>query len=246
MFAVNVSPEKLRSGFSLVGAFVDQCTVECSEGKMKVSAVDTAQIGLVNMTVSDCFFETFEYSGNPFTVPLKRFSNVIELCVDVGEPVSLRVDEPENTLHVQCDGLSYSLSLVEPESVTPVPEIPEIDVSCSATFEAKELRKTVSAGNMFSDFVTFRSNNTRVTVSGGGENNVVLSKKNHGLIEFDGGNADSTFKTSYLTSILDEIDDGECVTVNFGVDCPAFVEFSPTNLDCSIEYVLAPRIKASD
>lgn len=245
MLAIKIDPEQLYSVFSPFGAFVTECSVNVSKDGMNVSAVDVARIGLVNMTVGASVFKSFEANGESFGLPVNRFLDVVSLCENIDDVLYMRFNESENTLEMQCGGLYYSLSLLEVDSIKHVPEVPDLDLSCSATFKSSELTDAVSAGSMFSDFVTFRSNGSKVSVSGGGENNAILSKNHSELVRFNGGDANSTFKASYFNSILNEIDEEREITIDFGIDYPALVTFSPVNMDCSVEYVLAPRIKGS-
>ncbi len=246
MLAIKTEPEQLHSVFSPFSAFVTECTVKSFKDGISVSAVDTASIGLVNMDVKGNIFDSFEANEESFGLPVNRFLDVLRLCETIDDVLYMRFNESENTLEIECGGLYYSLSLLETSSVKPVPEVPDLDLTCSVTFESGELTDAVSAGNMFSDFITFRSDGSKVSVSGGGENNAILSKNGSDLVFFEGENANSTFKASYFDSILSKIGDEEELTVDFGIDYPALVTFSPKNIDCSIEYVLAPRIKGSD
>lgn len=245
MLAIKTEPEQLYSIFSPFSAFINECVVKSSKEGIRVSGVDTASIGLVNMDVRKDAFNSFEANQESFGLPVNRLLDILSLCETIGSMLYMRFNESENTLEIECGGLYYSLSLLETSSVKKVPEVPELDLTCSVTFKSSELSDAVAAGNMFSDFITFRSDGSKVSVSGGGENNAILSKNSAELVFFEGENANSTFKASYFESILSEISDEEEITIDFGVDYPALVTFSPKKVDCSIEYVLAPRIKGS-
>lgn len=245
MFVVTIDSEKAHSIFSPVGAFVSDCNVDVCEDGVNISAVDDARIGLVNVDIGSGAFKSFESSGESFNLPINRFLNVLDLCVDLGEELHIMFNESENTLEIGCGGLFYSLSLLE-KGVQDAPEVPELDFTSSATFKLEDLDDAVSAGNVFSDFVTFRSNNSKMSISGGGENNAKLIKSDEELFEFKGGKADSTFKASYFSSILNLFPDGEKIKIKLGVDYPVLIEASLEKECCDVEYVLAPRIKAED
>lgn len=242
MFAATVYPGTLRSLFSPVGAFVNECEVRVSESGVSVSAVDDASIGLVNMVVDKDVFDSFEADECKFGLPVNRFLKVLDLCSENGEKLYLMFNESENTLEIEFNGLYYSLSLLELKSVKDVPEIPDLDLSCLAGFSAAELEDAISASDMFSDFITLQSNGSKVSVSGGGENNAVLMKSGSELLQFNGGKADSTFKISYFKSIVNSVSDEEKIIIESGVDYPSFVTVSPGDTECTIEYLLAPRI----
>jgi len=72
---------------------------------------------------------------------------------DTGQLIQLELDEETRKLHIQIDGLEYTLALIDPDSIRQEPDIPDLDLPAEVVLEGKDVNRSVTAADMVSDHI---------------------------------------------------------------------------------------------
>ena len=128
MFKAIVSADTLKTTLDSVSVLVDECKIHLEEDGLEIRAVDPANVGMVDLSLSADAFESYEADGGLIGVNLSRLEDIAGMA-DAGQLVSLELDEETRKLHIQIDGLEYTLTLIDPDSIRQEPDIPDLDLA---------------------------------------------------------------------------------------------------------------------
>jgi len=97
-------------------------------------------------------FESYEADGGLIGVDLSRLEDIAGMA-DTGQLIQLELDEETRKLHIQIDGLEYTLALIDPDSIRQKPDIPDLDLPAEVVLEGKDVNRSVTAADMVSDHI---------------------------------------------------------------------------------------------
>jgi proliferating cell nuclear antigen len=248
MFAVTISPSDLESAFNSVDALVDECKMHISEEGVSVTAVDPANVGMVDLTLPRSVFESYEADDHTLGLPLERFLNIVHLFSqnDTDAPARIFLNEETRKVRLECGGLDYTMSLIDPDSVTKEPEIPQIDLAADITLDQSDFDRSIKASNMVSDYVMLgATSDGEFYVSAEGDtDDVKVELDGEDLIEINAGDAESLFSLEYLKEINKAIPANTPVTLELGPEYPIMINFLLIDGQADVLFMLAPRISS--
>jgi len=172
-----------------------------------------------------------------------------------GDTVEMELDEETRKLLIRIDGLRYTLSLIDPDSIHQEPNVPDLDLPGDITVAGRELRRGVKAAGMVSDHMAFGVSQKGSDGSGddetfymraeGDTDDVRVDLGGDEIIELETGgeNAESLFSLDYLDSMAKAIPNDAAVAVEVGDDYPVKMNFDVAGGDAKVTYLLAPRIE---
>ena len=126
-FSALVPVETLQDAIEPVSALVAECKIRLNDDGLSIRAVDPANIGMVDMSLAKSAFESYEADGGVIGVNLDRFEDVLSMG-DSGDLVSFDLNEQTRKLDIHISGLSYTLVLIDPDSIRQEPNIPELEL----------------------------------------------------------------------------------------------------------------------
>jgi len=109
MFKAIVSAETLGTALDSVSVLVAECKIHLEEDGIAIRAVDPANVGMVDLSLDAAAFESYEADGGIIGVNLSRLEDIVGMA-DSGQLVELELDEETRKLHIQIDGLEYTLA----------------------------------------------------------------------------------------------------------------------------------------
>ncbi len=246
MFAATIEPETLENAFAPVYSLVDECKLKIGEDGIDVRAVDEANVGMVELSLSSEAFESYEADSHTVGFPLVRFADIVSLFRKNGDIAHLYLDEETRTLRMEAGGLDYTLSLVDPDSIRKEPEIPNLNLTASITLTGKAFNRSVNAADMVSEHLQFGSTSNGVFyVEAEGDTDDVFVEFNvdgDHVSELEPGDAESLFSIEYLRDMGKPIPDEKETTVEIGSEFPVLITYNIADSAVNIQYVLAPRI----
>jgi proliferating cell nuclear antigen len=246
MFKAIVSASTFRDALDSVSVLVDECKIRLNEDELGIRAVDPANVGMVDLTLEAAAFESYEADGGVIGVNLARLEDIAGMA-NSGDLVHLELDEETRKLHIRIDGLSYTLALIDPDSIRQEPDIPDLDLSSEIVVEGAQLDRGIKAADMVSDHIRLRVDEDTETFfieAQGDTDDVDLELGRDDLIDLTAGPADSLFSLDYLKDMNKAIPGDAEVTVELGEEFPVKLHYEFAEGQGHVTYMLAPRIQS--
>ena len=201
---------------------------------------------MADVSLPERAFESYEADGGVIGVDLDRLQDVLSMGSS-GDLAKLELNEETRKLHIQIGELSYTLALIDPDSIRKEPDIPDLDLPADVAFEGSELSRAVTAADLVGDHVSLEAapDEQEFVVSAQGDtDDVEVVLGNDELADADvGAAAESLFSLDYLSDMARPIGADVIVSFRLGSEMP--VKFRYQNGDASVQHLLAPRIQSS-
>ena len=246
MFKAIVSASTLRDALDSVSVLVDECKIRLNEEDLSIRAVDPANVGMVDLTLDAAAFESYEADGGVIGVNLGRLEDIAGMA-NSGDLVHLELDEETRKLHIEMEGLSYTLALIDPDSIRQEPDIPELDLPASIVVEGAQLDRGIKAADMVSDHIALRVDEAEEAFyieAQGDTDDVDLKLERDDLIDLTAGPANSLFSLDYLKDMNKAIPKDTEVTIELGEEFPVKLHYEFAEGLGHVTYMLAPRIQS--
>jgi proliferating cell nuclear antigen len=246
MFEAIVSASTLGDALDSVSVLVDECKIRLNEDGLAIRAVDPANVGMVDLELEAAAFESYEADGGVIGVNLARLEDIASMA-NAGDLVHLELDEETRKLHIRMDGLSYTLALIDPDSIRQEPDIPDLDLSAEIVVEGAQLGRGITAADMVSDHIRLRVDpdaGAFLVEAQGDTDDVDLELGRDDLIDLKAGAADSLFSLDYLKDMNKAIPGDAEVTVELGEEFPVKLHYEFAEGLGHVTYMLAPRIQS--
>ena len=246
MFKAIVSASTLRDSLDAVSVLVDECKIRLNEEELSIRAVDPANVGMVDLTLEAAAFESYEADGGVIGVNLTRLEEVAGMA-NADDLIHLELDEETRKLHIEVEGLSYTLALIDPDSIRKEPDIPDLDLPAEITLEGAQLNRGITAADMVSDHIRLRVDETDETFhieAEGDTDDVDLQLESEDLITLTAGPADSLFSLDYLKDMNKAIASDAEVRVELGEEFPVKLHYEFAEGLGNVTFMLAPRIQS--
>ncbi len=246
MFNAIVSAETLGAALDAVSVLVDECKVHLEEEGLRIRAVDPANVGMVDMELDASAFESYEADGELVGVNLARLEDIAGMA-DAGQLVQMELDEETRKLHIQIDGLEYTLALIDPDSIREEPDIPDLDLPAELVLEGRNIDRAVTAADMVSDHIALgveEADELFYVDAEGDTDDVHFELGPEDLISLTPGPAHSLFSLDYLKDMNKAIPKDAEVTVELGEEFPVKMHFEFAEGQGHVTFMLAPRIQS--
>ena len=246
MFKAIVTAATLQDVLDAVGALVEECKIHLDEDGIAIRAVDAATVGMVDVRLSAEAFESYDADGGLIGVNLGRLADIASMAA-ADDVILFELEEETGKLHIQLDGLEYTLALIDPDSIRQEPDIPDLDLPSRIVLEGADLNRAVRAADMVSDHIAMGvdTDTEEFYVDAEGDtDDVHLALGADELIALDVGSAHSLFSLEYLKEMNSAIDSDAEVVIDLGEEHPVTLGFQIAEGQGEVTYMLAPRIQS--
>ena len=268
--AVATDASETEAGFKAIGEqqyfaeFFEQFDALAEEMKLHLDSgglfgivVDPASVAMCRDSLDREAFNHYSASGGVIGLNISRILDILGMGNNE-DLVELELDTETRKLHIQVDGLSYTLALIDPDSIRKEPEIPEdLDLPATMTVAVADLKRGIKAADMVSDHIRFRTGTSddgklaAYIEAEGDTDDVDLELTHEELVSIDASpdDGDSLFSLDYLKDIRKPIPNDAEVRVELGEEHPIKLHYGHTEMDedalagdCTV--MLAPRISS--
>jgi proliferating cell nuclear antigen len=246
MFKAIVGASTFQDALDSVSVLVDECKIRLNEEEFSIRAVDPANVGMVDLTLEAAAFESYDADGGVIGVNLARLEDIAGMA-NSGDLIRLELDEETRKLHIEIDGLSYTLALIDPDSIRQEPDIPDLDLASEIVVEGAQLDRGIKAADMVSDHIRLRvdeADEAFFIEAEGDTDDVNLKLDREDLIALSAGPADSLFSLDYLKDMNKAIPSDAEVTVELGEEFPVKLHYGFAEGLGNVTFMLAPRIQS--
>ncbi len=249
MFRAIVSSGTLQAALDSVSVLVDECKIRLDEDELTIRAVDPANVGMVDLSLSASAFESYETDGGVIGVDLDRLEEFVGMA-DSDQLIELELDEETRKLHVTIDGLEGTLALIDPDSIRKEPDEDSLnlDLPAQVVLEGRDIARAVKAADMVSDHIALGvdANEELFYVDAEGDtDDVHFELTSDDLIHIAPGEAHSLFSLDYLKQMNKAIPTDAEVSLDLGEEFPVRLEFEIAEGKGTVVYMLAPRIQSN-
>jgi len=246
MFKAIVDAETLQEALDSVSVLVDECKIHLNEEGLAIRAVDPANVGMVDLELAAEAFESYQADGGLIGVNLSRLEDIAKMT-NAGQLVQLELDEETRKLHIDTDGLEYTLALIDPDSIRKEPDLPDLDLPARIVLEGANIDRAVKAADMVSDHIALGVDADAETFyvdAEGDTDDVHFELGRADLIDLAAGDAHSLFSLDYLKDMDKAIPKDAEVEMELGEEFPVKMHFDIAAGNGTVTYMLAPRIQS--
>ncbi len=245
MFKSSIKGNKIKEVTNALTAMVDEIRFNITPGGVSMKAVDPANVAMVSMTLEKDAFESFEATEGILGINLDKLSSFIEMA-DNEDVVALELDEEKHKLKIDIRGLSYTMSLLDPESMRKEPKIPSLDLPVEISISGQDFKYGLKAADKIAEYVNFgmdaKVSNFYLSASGDTDD-VIYEVPLDRLKIIKASEAKSLFAIDYLTKIQKLAEKTGEITIIMGKDYPIKIGFPISEGKGTVEYMIAPRVE---
>lgn len=246
MFKATLKGSTFQDMLEPVDALVDECKIHLNEDGVVTRAVDPANVGMVDFELEESAFESYDADGGVIGVNLTRLGDIAGMA-DNDDNVHLELDEDTRKLHIKFDGLSYTLALIDPDSIRQEPDIPELDLSAIVHLESSQFDRAMTAADMVSDHVSLRVDEPEdvfLVEAEGDTDDVSFELDREDLLDLQAADAHSLFSLDYLKDMNKAVPSDAELELNLGEEFPLKLFYDIADGDGHVVFMLAPRIQS--
>jgi proliferating cell nuclear antigen len=252
---VEVNPQKFKDALTSVSQLVDEALLEISNTGIETSAVDPANVGMVEMEMTTDSFLQLDTNNETLAVKVNELEKAVtrlqdELVEDSeNRTLHMTIDEEKHRLQVWCEPgtMEFSISLLDPDSVREQPDIPDIDLASTVKLKGEYFAHVIqSARKSGFEHITVGTADDAVTFICEGDIDdftVEADETDFGVHSVDGGGVDSIYSIDYFNDIRKGLPDEQQVTIGVGNDFPISISAENEDGDVSVSYDVAPRVE---
>lgn len=243
----------LQDWTGTIGEVVDEFKLFFDESGFHTAAVDPAQIGMIDTTLTRSAFESFDPDGGAVDdvavigIPYQdKFADMIGKA-DGGELIELRLNE-DYQLEIGIGGrATITMSPLDPSTVNEEPDVSELGLPNSVEFGADVFGDAIGLTDLVSDHAHIEgrpNGDCPVAITADGDTDGVETTLDREQIT-DGSvdeKTDSMFAIDYLKRVQKAMNGAGEVELRFGDEMPIMLEFSPCDY-ASATMLLAPRLE---
>jgi proliferating cell nuclear antigen len=237
----------IKDSMKTVSDLISEGLFQLKDDGIHLIAADPAMVALVDFKLEEDVFESYDLEEETKVgLNLENFYSILRRA-NSDDTLTLELDEDGSKFHITMEGVStrdFSLPVLN-LSEDDIPSTDQLDFSVESEIEASVLEGAVKDAMVVSDSVTVSADSEHLEiVSKGDQSNVdfSISGDSEGIIELEGGEAESMFSLDYLSNMIGAKSLSDTVSVKLGDDFPMRLEFVvPEKADLS--FVLAPRIE---
>lgn len=245
LFTIPVST--LSTALSPVSALVNECKLQLNDDGMSITAVDPANVAMVDMSIDSSNFESYSADDATLGINLERFEEVLSMG-ESGDVVKVSLDGETRKLDIAIGDLSYTQALIDPDSIRKEPDIPDLELSSTLVCEGEQISRGVAAADLCSDHVNLRADPDSGTFhieAEGDTDDVDLELGDDELLSAQvEDSCESLFSLDYLSDMERAIPSDVEVSMRLGTEMPVKLRYSLDDGGVSVVNMLAPRISS--
>lgn len=248
MFKVEVSHiEPFRNLVKALSVIVEEGSFNIEMSQLKLLAMDPSHVAMVDFELPNDFFDSYLSEGEPrLSINMGEFLKFLER-VERDEEVSIKLDEEQARLTIQCRRGGHTRRFVMPilEPLEEEVPSPKIFFKASARILTQSLRRAIRDAALVSEHVKLEISNDGLKISAMGDMGSALSEWEKGADELidlrSEEDSTATFTLSYLQDIINAASvSSEIANIELSTDMPIKINFElPQG---RLIYYLAPCI----
>ena len=244
MFNAQVKSEYLKQLLEIIRNLTNEVKFSISDTALKIKAVDTAHVAMVDLTLKKDGFEEYKADDCELGIDLEKLNDVLKLAGG-SDILSIEHDEDKNRLITKVGNITRRMSLLD-ASVLTDPKVPNLNLPVKIKLKAGELLQGIRASEPIADHISLIATADGFELASQGDTDSVSLKLPKDMLEKIecAETVKSLFALDYFSKMIKAVGPSESVLMNLGTDYPVKLEFSFADENGSAIYLLAPRIES--
>lgn len=237
----------IRKLFSATKPVTDEAVLVTDNDSVMFETVDTAVVAMANPVLNSSVFESFHAGEHTFGINVQRMNDVLGQF-DTDEVISGHITA-DHQLEITDGKLTFSISLLDIDTIQDSPELPEFEHDVKLTIETSKLETAMKGVDMVSKHITIRAKDETLFIEGEGDTddvNLSLTPDDDEMLSPPMGDGKVILSLDYLNDIMSGYSDGkispEEITFGFSDEMPIIISGEYEDNAGSCRYMLAPRI----
>jgi proliferating cell nuclear antigen len=244
-FQAAIKGGEIKQFVGTLRAVVDEAKIQVGPDGIHTRAVDPANVAMYDVALAAGAFESYDATDGVLGLNLERFAEVLKLAKK-DDLVQLSFNTTSFKLAIHIDGVEFTMALIDPDSIRPEPDLPEMDLPISLTLEEAQFARGVKAADMVSDHISFRCDESEATVyveAEGDTDDINLKLTEDDLSELTAVDGQALYSLDYIEDISKQFPKGAEITLLFGSDFPMMFDYEFSEGECEVLAMVAPRIQ---
>lgn len=258
MFEARLRSEPMDDYLTQLMAVGDESVIHVSGNGLAARHVDPANVAMVDTTMPAEAFESLDVDGEgrALGINLSRFSDVVDTA-ESGDSLDLDFDSETRKLQTTVNGLTYTMALIDPDSIRAEPDIPDLDYNAEVSIPVSEFKRGIDAADMVGDTIEVGTNEDGefAMQASGDTDDVNYTPENASVTPGSAGDPEdvtSIFSLDYMKDIIKAIPADE-MTVWVANEMPVSLEYEyevatddddDETVTAEGEFMVAPRIQS--
>lgn len=235
------NPLFLAKVIDIISDLVTEVRIKVNEFGMSITAMDPANISMVNFKIPKSSFSQFEVEKEVLGINLDNLKQVLRRC---GPGSSLIMEKKENLLsiHIQ-DRIkrNFTLNLIEIESEER--DLPELEFSSVVEINSVDLITSIEDCNIVADACSFIIKDGKFIIEAKSLNSA-RSEFSGDEAKIEAENCKAKYSLEYLQKFMKGAKLCEKSVLKFAEEHPLRIDFKTPEMELS--FILAPRVETDD
>ena len=239
------NPALLTKVIEIISDLVTEVRIKINENEMSITAMDPANVAMVNFKISKSAFSQYEVGNEVLGINLEDLKRILKRC---GSGSSLILEKKENLLKIQIyDRIKRNFTLnlidIESEDINFKDKISNMEFSSLVELNSNDLISSIEDCAIVAESCSFIIKDGKFVME--------AKSLNSAMSEFSGDEAKiqaETCKAKYSLEYLQKFMKGaklsEKSVLHFAEDHPLKIDFK--NQDIELSFILAPRVENED
>ncbi len=239
------NPSLLARVVDIISELVTEVRIKFSGEGMSITAMDPANVSLVNFSLSKSAFSRFEAKDEVLGINLDNLKQVLRRC---GSGSSLEFEREENMLKICIQDRikrNFTLNLIniDSEDINFQEKISNMNFSSAVEINSPDLTDSIEDCNVVADACSFIIENGKFIIEAKSLNSA-RSEFSETEARIRAENCRSKYSLEYLQKFMKGAKLCDKTLVHFSEDHPLRMDFK--GQDFGLSFVLAPRIENED
>jgi proliferating cell nuclear antigen len=234
-------PLLLSKPIELISELVLEVRIKVNEFGLSLTALDPANVAMVNFKLPKSAFSEFESGNEVLGVNLDNLKKILKRC---GKTSSLIIEKNENMLDIKIEDKikrSFSLCLIEVEGDDR--EMPKLEYCTRIELDSQDLIDAIEDTAVISDACSFIVSDGKFIIESK-EINSARAEFSPESISIQAEDCSSRYSLDYLQKFMKAAKISEKTKISFASNHPLRLDFGQSTFNLS--FVLAPRVENED
>ncbi len=234
-------PSLLSKVIEVISEMVTEVRIKINEFGMSITAIDPANVAMVNFKLPKSAFSQFESGNEVLGINLDSLKRILKRC---GSGTSLILEKKDNLLNIQIQDRirrNFSLNLIEIEGQEK--EMPNLDYSARVEISSVDLVDSIEDCAVVGDACSFIIKGGQFIIEAKGLNSA-RSEFSTDEAKIEAEECKSKYSLEYLQKFMKGAKLCEKTKLSFANDHPLRIDVKTEHME--LNFILAPRVETED
>ena len=235
------NPLLLAKVVDIISELVTEVRIKVNEFGMSVTAMDPANISMVNFKIPKSSFSQFEVEKEALGVNLDNLKQILRRA---SSSSSLIIEKKENLLSINIQDRikrNFTLNLIEIDSEER--DLPELEFSSLVEMNSVDLITSIEDCNIVADACSFIIKDDKFIIEAKSLNSA-MSEFSGDEAKIEAENCKAKYSLEYLQKFMKGAKLCEKSVLKFAEEHPLRIDFKTPEMELS--FILAPRVETDD